>query len=83
MDLIVILVAIAVVVYFGYKAFAKKADTDHDGHVSKVEAQAVVEEVKVEAVKVATKAKTAAKTTAAKAKTAVKKATTTAKKATK
>jgi hypothetical protein len=70
---IVIVVAIA---YILAKAFAKKADTNNDGVVSKEEAVAEVkaveakieEEVKVVAAK--------AKATASKAKATVKKATT-------
>jgi arginine exporter protein ArgO len=80
MELVIILVGVVIVAYFGYQAFAKKADSNKDGHVSQAEAKAVVEEAKVEVKKVATKAKAAAKTTATRAKTAVKKATTTAKK---
>lgn len=79
MELIIILVAVTAFVYVAYKAFANKADTNKDGHVSQAEAKAVVEEAKVEVKKVATKAATAAKTTATKAKTAVKKTTTAAK----
>lgn len=80
MELVIILVGVVIVAYFGYQAFAKKADVNKDGHVSQAEAKAVVEEAKVEVKKVATRAKAAAKTTATRAKTAVKKATTTAKK---
>jgi hypothetical protein len=79
MELIIILVAAVAIMYIGYTAFVKKADTNKDGVVSQAEAQVVVEEAKVEVKKVATKAKSAAKTTATRAKTAVKKATTTAK----
>jgi hypothetical protein len=76
MELIIVLVLALGIIYIAYKAFAKKADTDKDGHVSQAEAKAVVEEAKVEVKKVAAKAKTAT----TRAKTAVKKATTTAKK---
>jgi hypothetical protein len=75
MELIIVLVLALGIIYIAYKAFAKKADTDKDGHVSQAEAKAVVEEAKVEVKKVAAKAKT----TATRAKTAVKKATTAAK----
>lgn len=66
---IVVLVLIAAVGYTLFKAFAKKADTNNDGVVSKEEA---VTEVKVAAAKV----ETVAKATATKAKATVKKATT-------
>jgi hypothetical protein len=79
MELIIVLVLALGIIYIAYKAFANKADTNKDGHVSQAEAKAVVEEAKVEVKKVATKAATAAKTTATKAKTAVKKTTTAAK----
>jgi hypothetical protein len=70
---IVIVVAVA---YILAKAFAKKADTNNDGVVSKEEA---VAEVKAEVEAVETKVKE----TATKAKAAVKKATTRKPKATK
>jgi hypothetical protein len=76
MELIIVLVLALGIIYIAYQAFAKKADTNKDGHVSQAEAKAVVEEAKVEVKKVAAKAKTAT----TRAKTAVKKATTTAKK---
>ena len=79
MELIIVLVLALGIIYIAYNAFAKKADTNKDGHVSQAEAKAVVEEAKVEVKKIATKAATAAKTTATKAKTAVKKTTTAAK----
>lgn len=66
---LVIAVLVAAVGYTLFKAFAKKADTNNDGVVSKEEA---VAEVKAEVKAVEEKAKA----TATKAKAAVKKATT-------
>jgi Tfp pilus assembly protein PilE len=76
MELILILVAVAVIAFVAYKNFSPKLDTNKDGKVDVTEVKAAVKqaEVKVEAgvKKVATKAKA----TASKAKTAVKKTTT-------
>ena len=79
---VVVIVLVAAIGYVLYKAFAKKADTNHDGVVTAEEAKA---EVKAEVAKVEAEVKvvaTKAKAAATKAKATVKKATTRKPKAT-
>jgi hypothetical protein len=73
---VIIVVGIAAVAYFAYKAFTNKADTNQDGVVTAEEAKIAVQAIEDKVEKEVKVVVEKAKKTATKAKTAVKKTTT-------